>query len=188
MNQTLIIVPTVNERENLPRSRKNFCRCRSPVDLLVVDGNSSDGTGPTRGRTRGETSANPCPARAEKKRAGPRLHRRLQMGVGEQVTNSSLRWTAIFRTTRMTSRNFLEAAKRKRRPRARLALLRRRARGELAAQTADVEPQRGHLRPAHHRDAVHRPDGRLQMLPPPRAAIHQSRCSSARTVTAFKSR
>ncbi len=45
MNQTLIIVPTVNERENLPRMAERLLKLPVPVDLLVVDGNSTDGTG-----------------------------------------------------------------------------------------------------------------------------------------------
>ncbi len=45
MNQTLIIVPTVNERENLPRLAQKLLSLPAGVDLLVVDGNSSDGTG-----------------------------------------------------------------------------------------------------------------------------------------------
>src|ERR1039458_6453454 len=45
MNQTLIIVPTVNERENLPRMAQKLLSLPVGVDLLVVDGNSSDGTG-----------------------------------------------------------------------------------------------------------------------------------------------
>jgi dolichol-phosphate mannosyltransferase len=45
MNQTLIIVPTVNERENLPRMAEKLLSLPVGVDVLVVDGNSSDGTG-----------------------------------------------------------------------------------------------------------------------------------------------
>ncbi len=45
MNSTLIIVPTVNERENLPRVAQKLLSLPVPVDLLVVDGNSSDDTG-----------------------------------------------------------------------------------------------------------------------------------------------
>ena len=45
MNQTLIIVPTVNERENLPRMAQKLLSLPVAVDVLVVDGNSSDGTG-----------------------------------------------------------------------------------------------------------------------------------------------
>ncbi len=45
MNQTLVIVPTVNERDNLPRMAQKLLSLQAGVDLLVVDGNSSDGTG-----------------------------------------------------------------------------------------------------------------------------------------------
>jgi dolichol-phosphate mannosyltransferase len=45
MNPTLIILPTVNERENLPRVAQNLLSLPAGVDVLVVDGNSSDGTG-----------------------------------------------------------------------------------------------------------------------------------------------
>jgi dolichol-phosphate mannosyltransferase len=45
MNPALIIVPTYNERENLPRVVQRLLSLPVKVDLLVVDGNSSDGTG-----------------------------------------------------------------------------------------------------------------------------------------------
>ena len=45
MNQALIIVPTYNERENLPRVAQKVLSLPVGVDVLVVDGNSSDGTG-----------------------------------------------------------------------------------------------------------------------------------------------
>ena len=46
MNQkTLVIVPTYNERENLPRLVQRIMGQPAPVDLLIVDGNSPDGTG-----------------------------------------------------------------------------------------------------------------------------------------------
>jgi dolichol-phosphate mannosyltransferase len=45
MNNTLVIVPTYNERENLPNMAARLAKLPTPVDLLVVDGNSSDGTG-----------------------------------------------------------------------------------------------------------------------------------------------
>ena len=45
MNDTLVIVPTVNERENLPRVIQKLLSLPVKVDVLVVDGNSSDGTG-----------------------------------------------------------------------------------------------------------------------------------------------
>ena len=45
MNKTLIVVPTYNERENLPRMAQRLLSLRVKVDLLVVDDNSPDGTG-----------------------------------------------------------------------------------------------------------------------------------------------
>ena len=45
MHQTLVIVPTYNERENLPPLAAHLLRLPTPVDLLVVDDNSPDGTG-----------------------------------------------------------------------------------------------------------------------------------------------
>lgn len=45
MNKTVVIVPTYNERENLPLMVERLSRLPTPVDLLVVDGNSPDGTG-----------------------------------------------------------------------------------------------------------------------------------------------
>jgi dolichol-phosphate mannosyltransferase len=45
LNDTLIIVPTFNERENLPRMAQKLLSLPVKVDLLVVDDNSPDGTG-----------------------------------------------------------------------------------------------------------------------------------------------
>lgn len=45
MNATLIVVPTYNERENLPRMVARLLALPVKVDLLVVDDNSPDGTG-----------------------------------------------------------------------------------------------------------------------------------------------
>ena len=45
MNQTLIIVPTYNERENLPRMAQKILSLPVAVDVLFVDDNSPDGTG-----------------------------------------------------------------------------------------------------------------------------------------------
>jgi dolichol-phosphate mannosyltransferase len=45
MNQTVIILPTYNERENLPRMAEKLLSLPVAVDVLVVDDNSPDGTG-----------------------------------------------------------------------------------------------------------------------------------------------
>ena len=45
MNSALVIVPTYNERENLSRLVPRLLSLPVKVDLLIVDGNSPDGTG-----------------------------------------------------------------------------------------------------------------------------------------------
>ncbi len=45
MNRALVIVPTYNERENLPALAARVLALPTPVDLLVVDDRSPDGTG-----------------------------------------------------------------------------------------------------------------------------------------------
>lgn len=45
MNSTLVIVPTYNERENLPAMIYRLAQLPVAVDVLVVDDNSPDGTG-----------------------------------------------------------------------------------------------------------------------------------------------
>ena len=45
MNPTLVILPTYNERENLPRMAAKLLSLPVPVDVLVVDDSSPDGTG-----------------------------------------------------------------------------------------------------------------------------------------------
>jgi len=45
MSRTLVITPTYNERDNLPRIAEQILALPLAVDLLVVDDNSPDGTG-----------------------------------------------------------------------------------------------------------------------------------------------
>ena len=45
MNKALVIVPTYNEKQNLPPLAERLLHLPTPVDLLVVDDNSPDGTG-----------------------------------------------------------------------------------------------------------------------------------------------
>ena len=45
MNRTIVVVPTFNERENLPPLTQRILSLPVKVDLLVVDDNSPDGTG-----------------------------------------------------------------------------------------------------------------------------------------------
>jgi dolichol-phosphate mannosyltransferase len=45
MSKTLVIVPTYNEKENLPNMADRLLKLPVPVELLVVDDGSPDGTG-----------------------------------------------------------------------------------------------------------------------------------------------
>jgi dolichol-phosphate mannosyltransferase len=45
MSETLVVVPTYNERDNLPPLVERLLKLPVQVDLLVVDDNSPDGTG-----------------------------------------------------------------------------------------------------------------------------------------------
>jgi dolichol-phosphate mannosyltransferase len=45
MSQTLVIVPTYNERDNLPAIAQALMALPKDIELLVVDDNSPDGTG-----------------------------------------------------------------------------------------------------------------------------------------------
>ena len=81
MNPTLIILPTVNERENLPRVAQKLLTLPAGVDVLVVDGNSSDGTG----KIADELAAKHPQIHVlheQKKTGWAALHCRIQMGAG----------------------------------------------------------------------------------------------------------
>jgi dolichol-phosphate mannosyltransferase len=45
MSKALVVVPTYNERDNLPQIVQRLLELPTPVDMLVVDDNSPDGTG-----------------------------------------------------------------------------------------------------------------------------------------------
>jgi len=45
MDKAIVIIPTYNERENLPLLARRILKLPVPVDLLVVDDGSPDGTG-----------------------------------------------------------------------------------------------------------------------------------------------
>ena len=85
MNPTIIIMPTYNERENLPRMAERLLKLPVPVDLLVVDDNSPDGTGKIADELAAKHPEIHVLHRAEKERLGPRLHFRIQMGAGTRL-------------------------------------------------------------------------------------------------------
>lgn len=70
MSKTLVIVPTYNERENLPAMADRLAKLPVPVDLLVVDDNSPDGTGQVADELAAKSSAVHVLHRAEKNGLG----------------------------------------------------------------------------------------------------------------------
>ena len=62
MNNTLIVMPTYNERENLPRMVARLLALPVKVDLLVVDDKSPDGTGELADDLAAQASGSPCVA------------------------------------------------------------------------------------------------------------------------------
>ena len=82
MNKTLVIVPTYNERDNLPPLAERLLQLPVPVDLLVVDDNSPDGTGQLADELAAKHPAIHVLHRAQKQGLGPRLLRRIRLGAG----------------------------------------------------------------------------------------------------------
>jgi dolichol-phosphate mannosyltransferase len=70
MNKTLVIVPTYNERENLPAIAERLAKLPLAVDLLVVDDNSPDGTGQLADELAAKSAAVHVLHRAEKNGLG----------------------------------------------------------------------------------------------------------------------
>ncbi len=69
-NNSLVIVPTYNEKENLPQMAKRLLKLPVPVDLLIVDDNSPDGTGKIADQFAAEHSSIHVLHRAEKSGLG----------------------------------------------------------------------------------------------------------------------
>ena len=186
MNKTLVVVPTYNERENLPPLAQRLLALPVPVDLLVVDDNSPDGTGKLADELAAKHPVDSRPAPHGKERAGPGLHRGLQVGAGARLRvclRVGRRLLAQPGRHPDVSRSRPEC-----RPGARLAVSERHPHHQLAAEPADAEQERGEVRADHHRHADHRPDGRLQVLQPAGAGGHQPGSRSTPTATASRSR
>jgi dolichol-phosphate mannosyltransferase len=70
MNKTLVVVPTYNERENLPPLLQRLLTLPVAVDVLVVDDNSPDGTGKLADELAAKNSSIHVLHRAEKRGLG----------------------------------------------------------------------------------------------------------------------
>ena len=176
MNKTLVVVPTYNERENLPPLAQRLLALPVPVDLLVVDDNSPDGTGKL------------ADDLAAKHPSIHVLHRTEKSGLGRAYI-AGFKWALehgyefVFELDGDFSHNpddipmFLEAAQ-ERRPGAGLAVSERHPHHQLAAEPADAQQVRGELRAAHHRHAD---------SPTPPAATSASAAARCRRSTSTKS-
>src|SRR5262249_11875281 len=71
MNRTLVVVPTFNERENLPPLAQRLLALPVSVEMLVVDDNSPDGTGKIADELSTKNPSIHCLHRKEKGGLGP---------------------------------------------------------------------------------------------------------------------
>ena len=162
--RAVVVIPTYNERINLPLIVPQILQQDPLFDVLVVDDNSPDGTG----QLADELAA-----------AEPRihvLHRPGKAGLGKAYI-AGFRWALdqgydlIFEMDADFSHDpkflpeFLRAAER-RRPGDRIALSLGRQRDQLADRAAAALGRRERVCPPHHRTAAHRLDRRVQVLPP----------------------
>src|SRR5213080_4082755 len=99
---TLVIVPTYNERENLPSLAARLLALPVSVDLLVVDDRSPDGTGKLADELAAGIARYRC-CTARKRTVWAARIAPVSPGLWNAITSSFSRWTAIFRTTRTTS-------------------------------------------------------------------------------------
>jgi len=77
--RTLVIVPTFNEAENIPALIENILDLDEPVDILIVDDNSPDGTGEA------------ADALARENSRVQVLHREAKLGLGTAYTAGFMR-------------------------------------------------------------------------------------------------
>ena len=176
MNTTLIVMPTYNERENLPRIVQRLLSLPVKVDLLVVDDNSPDGTG----KLADELAAKHPEVHV--------LHRSEKNGLGRAYL-AGFKWALerdyefVFEMDGDFSHNpddvpaFLDAAKDADVVLG-FALHQWHPHHQLAVEPPHFKQGRGSLRQDHHRHADHGSDGWLQMFPATRAAGLEPRCGA----------
>src|SRR6185295_13282357 len=81
--KALVIVPTYNERDNLPPLVERLMKLPTPVEILVVDDNSPDGTGKVADEIAARNPMVHVLHRQEKN--GPSVYCRVQMGFGTRL-------------------------------------------------------------------------------------------------------
>ena len=173
MKKNLVVVPTYNERENLPPLAQRLLALPVPVDLLVVDDNSPDGTGKLADDLAAKTPAIHV------------LHRQEKSGLGRAYL-AGFKWALeqgydyVFELDGDFSHNpddipmFLEAARN-----ADLVLGSRYLNGiriiNWPLSRLMLSKSRSEVCAGHHWHADYRSDGRLQVLQPESAGGDQPR-------------
>ena len=152
-HNTLIIVPTYNERDNLPDVVKKLGELS--VDMLVVDDNSPDGTGEMADEF------------AQQDDCVHVLHRKEKSGLGRAYC-AGFEWALkhdyefIFEMDGDFSH----------------ALSRGHSCNQLAAASANTKSECGQICEMDYRHALHRSNWRLQMFPPARPGKRRPRSRS----------
>ena len=100
----LVIIPTYNERENLPPILDRLLAAVPDADVLVVDDGSPDGTGELADELAARDPRVHVLHRTAQGRAGRGVHRRLRLGAASAATTCSSRWTPTARTRRSSCR------------------------------------------------------------------------------------
>jgi glycosyltransferase involved in cell wall biosynthesis len=103
MNKTLVVIPTYNERENLPVLVKRLMALPVQVNILVVDDGSPDGTGKLADELAAEIPAVHVLHRTEKTGLVAPISPGSN-GPWIAVMNLSSSWTATCPTTRTMCR------------------------------------------------------------------------------------
>ena len=185
--RTLVIIPTYNERENLPLILGRLQRRRPDVHVLVVDDGSPDGTGQLAdelGSGRPRPGARAAPHRQG--RSGRGVSGRLQLGAEPRLLGAG-RDGRRRQPRARTAAPLTRRRRRRSRPRDRIPLRRRRDGAQLAVAALGAVQDRQHVFAAAARCRHSRHHRRLPRLPARSAADDRAGARSTRRATASRS-
>ena len=96
--KTIVVIPTYNERENVPRLIPQVLAQAPDLEVLVVDDQSPDGTGALVAELGRAGPARPPPLAPRPARGSARRTRTASRGRSRTAPTSSSRWTPTSRT------------------------------------------------------------------------------------------